>query len=91
MSVGLLGGKELDLLFSGWRVVVLSLKVFVVISASARWLAFAVFALVFAGHSIVAVIESCEAEGWKQLFALSFVWLLILALEASRLTASVAD
>ena len=71
--------------------VVLSLEIFVVVSASARRLTFAVFALVFAGHSVVAVVESGEAEGWKQLLALSFVWLLILALEASRLTASVAD
>ena len=71
--------------------VVFSLEIFVVISTSASRLAFAVWAGFFAGHSVVAVVESGEAEGWKQLLALSFVWLLILALKASRLTTSVAD
>ena len=71
--------------------VVFSLEIFVVVSASASRLAFAVWALVFAGHSVVAVVKSGEAEGWKQLLALSFVWLLVLTLKTSRLTTSVAD
>lgn len=89
--LGLLGGKELELLFSSWRVVVFGLEIFVVVSASASRFALAVWALVFAGHSVVAVVESCEAERWKQLLALPAVLLLGLALEASHFAATVSN